>query len=514
MKYDVVIIGGAMAGGAVATLLKRESPGLSILIVEKSQRHGRRVGEATVEVSGYFLSRVLGLMQYLNETQLLKQGMRFWFANEETGSLPEASEFGPRYNVRVPSFQLDRATVDEEVLRRAVVAGAELRRPASVARVELNPGGEQIVQLRSGETTETVTARWVIDASGFTTLLARQNGWRVPNAEHPTAAVWSRWKGVKDWDGLELQQKFPDWSAQSWGIRGTATNHVIGYGWWSWWIPLKGGDMSVGIVYDQRLVQFPKDDRSTGERLKEFLMQHPVGKELIENAEWTEGDVLVRSNLAYSSTTYAGDGFALVGDAAAFMDPFYSPGMDWLSFTATAVSKLVAAERRGEPVAPLIDKHNRDFSTSYHRWFRSLYKDKYEYMGDYELMRIAFLFDLGLYYFGIVSQPFKYGAKALATPPFSPKISHGFYRLMSFYNTRLAAIARDRRRRGVWGRQNSRHKCFFAGFLIEKLNLRILGRTLASYIKLELTEGWRTWLPKTDAETAERARGMFPQKQT
>lgn len=513
MKYDVVIIGGALAGGAVATLLKRESPDLKVLIVEKSERHGRRVGEATVEISGYFLSRVLGLMQYLNETQLIKQGMRFWFANEETRSLSEASEFGPRYNVRVPSFQLDRATVDEEVLRRAVAAGAELRRPASVAKVELNPGGEQTVHLRAGGTTEIVTARWVIDASGFATLLARQNGWRLPNTEHPTAAVWSRWKGVKDWDGLELQQKFPEWSSQSWGIRGTATNHVIGYGWWSWWIPLKGGDMSVGIVYDQRLVQFPKDERPTGERLKDFLMQHPVGKELIENAEWTEGDVLVRSNLAYSSTTYAGDGFALVGDAAAFMDPFYSPGMDWLSFTTTAVSKLVAAERRGESVASLIDKHNRDFSTSYHRWFRSLYKDKYEYMGDYQLMRIAFLFDLGLYYFGIVSQPFKYGAKALAMPPFSPPIATGFYKLMSFYNARLAAIARDRRKRGTWGAQNSNHKYFFPGFLIEKLNLKILGRTFLSYLKVELTEGWRTWFHPSEAGVDAPNPSLFPQKQ-
>ena len=37
---------------------------------------------------------------------------------------------------------------------------------------------------------------------------------------------------------------------------GTATNHVIGDGWWSWWIPLKGGDVSVGVVFDQRIVDW------------------------------------------------------------------------------------------------------------------------------------------------------------------------------------------------------------------------------------------------------------------
>ena len=51
----------------------------------------------------------------------------------------------------------------------------------------------------------------------------------------------------------ELTQKYPEWAAVPYGIRGTATNHVVGNGWWSWWIPLKGGDVSVGVVFDQRL---------------------------------------------------------------------------------------------------------------------------------------------------------------------------------------------------------------------------------------------------------------------
>src|SRR5215510_14254930 len=138
-KYDVVIIGGALSGAATAILLRREDPSLRVLIVEKSAAFGRRVGEATVEVSGYFLCRVLGLTQHLNEAHLVKQGMRFWFFNSRTTSLPECSEIGGRYLSRVPSFQVDRAVLDEEVLRRAVALGAKLWRPASVGRVELTP---------------------------------------------------------------------------------------------------------------------------------------------------------------------------------------------------------------------------------------------------------------------------------------------------------------------------------------------------------------------------------------
>src|SRR5213596_3171544 len=118
-SYDVAIIGGALAGAATATLLLREQPKLRVLIVEKSTKFSRRVGEATVEISGYFLGRVLGLTQYLNEAHLVKQGMRFWFANERTNWLDDASEIGGRYLSRVPAFQVDRSTLDEEVLRRA-----------------------------------------------------------------------------------------------------------------------------------------------------------------------------------------------------------------------------------------------------------------------------------------------------------------------------------------------------------------------------------------------------------
>src|SRR5437667_4805858 len=86
-RFDVAIIGGALAGASTAIVLLQERPELKVLIVEKSSAFGRRVGEATVEISGYFLGRVLGLMQHLNESHLVKQGLRFWFFNSRTKSL-------------------------------------------------------------------------------------------------------------------------------------------------------------------------------------------------------------------------------------------------------------------------------------------------------------------------------------------------------------------------------------------------------------------------------------------
>jgi hypothetical protein len=107
------------------------------LVLEKSTKLSRRVGDATVEVSAYFMGRVLGLTQYLNESHLAKRGLRFWFTNDEAKTLAEASELGPLYQVRVPWYQLDRAAFDEEVLRRAAVAGAKIVRPATITRATL-----------------------------------------------------------------------------------------------------------------------------------------------------------------------------------------------------------------------------------------------------------------------------------------------------------------------------------------------------------------------------------------
>ena len=489
-SYDVIVIGGALAGAATALQLLRGRPGLRVLVVERSEVFGRRVGEATVEISAFFLMRVLGLTQHLNEAHLVKQGMRFWFASGEAGTLADCSELGGLYLVRLPAFQVDRAVLDEEVLRRARELGAEVWRPASVSGVKLVPGGEQVVTVRVAGKTREARGRWVVDASGVAALLARQEGWWRANEAHPTSAVWARWRGVKDWDGLELAGKFPEWAASCRGIRNTATNHLMGDGWWAWCIPLKGGDVSIGVVFDSRLVEWPQDG-SLGERLKEFLGRHPVGRELLERAEVVAGDVHWRRQLPYVSTTMAGDGFVLVGDAAGFLDPFYSPGMDWVAYTTTAATELILAERGGAEWVPRVAKYNRDFTRSYAEWFGALYRDKYFYLGEYDLMRLAFLLDLGLYYLGVVSQPYMRGAGALRHSVFTQGRSAPASWLMRTYNRRLAAIGAARRRRGALGRRNRGERFMFGGYSLAMSSVWPLLRALAGWMWLEVCEGWR-----------------------
>jgi flavin-dependent dehydrogenase len=498
-EYDVVVLGGALSGAATATLLMRQNPGLRLLVIERTEQLTRRVGEATVEVSAYFMGRVLGLTRYLNENHIAKQGLRFWFKNDEVESIDQASELGAKYQVRLPSYQLDRATFDEEVLRRAGLAGAQILRPATIKSVELVSGGQQVIEFKYGDVVHTVKSRWVVDASGVAALLARKNGWWVRNTEHPTAAAWSRWRGLKDWDGLELSKKYPEWSKVVHGIRGTATNHIIGDGWWSWWIPLKGGDTSVGVVFDQRIVDWPEGGK-VADRLKEFLLKHPVAREILEDAEYDEEDVHWRRNLAYYSTTFSGDGFVLVGDAAAFMDPFYSPGMDWISFTTSSAANLITQQRRGEMTPAVLAKHNRDFAVCHRRWFESVYKDKYHYMAEFDLMSLAFRLDLSLYYWGVVVPPFQDGEIALTMPPFSPPSGRVFSALMSCYNRRFAAIAKRRRKHGLLGRTNKGNRCLIPGFTLERKDMLRLFGMLGEWMKLELTEGFYTWFSREEDE--------------
>lgn len=490
---DVIIVGGALSGSATACLLLRRHPGIRLLILERSGQFKRRVGESTVEISAYFLGRVLGLTSHLLEHHLPKQGMRFWFANDHARALDQCSETGPGYNVRLPGYQVDRAVLDEHVLANAVTDGAKLHRGVRVKKIHLAPGAAQSVEWDDATgAAQTTSARWVVDASGVAALLARQEDWLRPNHEHLTATCWGRWSGVRLFDDPAFAAKYPSWSQRVKGVRSTATNHLTGYGWWAWFIPLKGGDVSIGVVYDQRLAELPPGP-NLAERLRAMLSVHPAARELLAHATPHEGDTHFRRNLAYSATTFATDGAVLVGDAAAFIDPLYSPGMDWITFSVSAAVSLIDAGLRGRPVAPLVAKHNADFRQSCDRWFNALYRDKYYYVGDFELMTLAFRLDLGLYYLGIVAQPFKHGHRILDTPPFAHPRSKWPFRLMALYNRRFAAIAQSRRRRGVWGRRNDRRYFAFTSYEFNgRLPVRVLG-LLFLWLRLELAEGWRTW---------------------
>jgi flavin-dependent dehydrogenase len=483
--HDVVIIGGAFSGAATALMLKRMHPAARVLIIEKAAEFDRKVGESTTELSSCYMTRLLGLTNYLGHHHLAKQGLRMWFATRADQPFDDCVELGARYQARLPTFQVDRSTLDSHLLDLAVAAGCDLRRPAKVTRFELNGREGQSISVGTEGGEETFRARWLVDASGRASVIARKLGHFKPNTEHPINAVWARFTDVKDWDSYEWREKFRDYANACRTSRNWATNHLMGHGWWCWIIPLHGGDVSAGIVYDSRIFKLP-DGPNLGERLRAHLLSHPVGAEIFGGAQIIEGDVHAYSALPYSSGKVCDDGWATVGDAAGFIDPLYSPGLDFCSYTSYYVADLLARSLAGEEVAESLTYYNEQYPITYRLWFETLYKDKYYYMGDAELMSAALLLDVGMYFIGLVIPVYRDPEKEFLRLPFEGAAGRVVGGLMKFYNRRLVALAQRRLATGCYGKRNAGWRELYDGFVPDGRVRKLIRKGLFRWWRAEL----------------------------
>jgi flavin-dependent dehydrogenase len=457
-RYDVVILGGAFSGASTAILLRRESPELRVLIVEKAEAFDEKVGEATTEMSAMFLTRRLAMWEHLEREQLPKEGLRYWFTNDKVTGHANATEAGGFIRGPVPSFQLRRDALDEHLLATAVVEGAELLRPAKVRDAVVGDFDHRIT-VEIGDTTREISCRWLLDATGRVNFLGRRLNLIERNDEHPTAAIWCRWKNVRHIDELAVRSGFAPGNVSS---RRLATNHYTGYGFWIWVIPLGNGETSIGVVFDKRLVGLHQS-KNRAEDFIAFLKGIPSLAEILQTAEPRLDDLRFYSSLAYVSKQYMGRGWALLGDAAAFLDPYYSPGLDHASFTAEATANIIKDDAMGNDVGAQIAEHNETFLRSYWRFFKAAYKDKYYYMGEADLLSAAFLIDTAQYYLFVVIPAYKFMKKFFWMPVLGPKPAFISYNIMKAYNRRFKTIAEGRRASGEAGKYNDgrRIKAYF-----------------------------------------------------
>jgi hypothetical protein len=251
-------------------------------------------------------------------------------------------------------------------------------------------------------------------------------------------------------------------------------------------IPLPGGDVSVGVVWDERLFALPAGG-TIGDQFDAFMASTPAGRELIAGATRVEDDLHALKALPYRVAQLAGDGWVAVGDAAGFIDPFYSPGLDWAALTVTKAVDLIGASLRGQPASTTmaVARHNREFTAGFSRWFEALYLDKYYVIGDAELMEIALRIEVSLYYFGILTGPYRRGQAGLDVP-FSHPLSLPFYHLMRFVARRLASVGRARMAAGTWGRRNDGRQVYLPGFRLGARMLKYLPGALARLAWVEL----------------------------
>ncbi len=486
--YDVVIIGGAFSGSSSAILLKRQFPELKVLLLEKAVEFQRKVGESTSEVSGCFLVNVLNKGRYLANQHVAKHGLRMWFHRKTEDLADSCTEIGPRFQARLPTYQLNRIRLDEDLLKDAAQAGCVIERPALVNKLELGGIGKNKITYKNsqGEMKE-VTATWVIDSSGKAALISRQQDLhRRMSDRHPVASMWSRFKNVCDLDSQQAQEALAGIAERAVSPRGAATNHLMGFGWWSWIIPLENGEFSIGVTWDERLYTPPKEG-SMAERVKAHVMTHPIGRLLLENAEGVEKDNNYYKGFAYYSEKVCGEGWAIVGDAAGFMDPLYSQGLDFCSHSVYSTFDLLRNYFTGGNVASDIASKSGDFKRAYFDWFNAIYRDKYWYIGDAELMRVAFLLDISTYFIGPVRLVYSDQDTEFSKMPYDGPAGAFFAKFMSLYNRRLVVLAKKKITEGKFGDQNQNRDFLLNGsFSPDNSAMRLFGQGVKMWLKIEL----------------------------
>ncbi len=501
-EVDVAIVGGAFSGASLGLLLRRNNPEVKVLIVERSEEFDRKVGESTSEVAGGFISRQLGLATYLAREHVVKHGLRLWFNGEGNEAFERCTEAGIFFQSKLPTFQLDRSTLDQHILELAREAGCEVWRPAKMREMELGGEGQGRLKVSvEGEDVE-VKAKWIVDASGKASVISRKRGTHRRLEEHPVNAVWARFRNVKDLDGYEITSRFPEYTESCHCPRATATNHLMGYGWWCWIIPLQDGDVSAGVVYDPRLFE-PEKRGSLTETLHHHLLRHPVGRELFSEAQPVEKDTKAYSHLPYHSTQVAGDGWLVVGDAAGFIDPLYSQGLDYCGHTVYSAKRIIEKSLGGECVKQDVMEYADNYQASYQRWYKALYRGKYRYLGDAELMFAAFVLDVATYFTGPVRLTYNDPEKEFCLFPYHGAIGGRIAKIMAFYNHRLGVLAEKKLAAGVYGRRNLDHRYLLKkGFSPGPEGVKVLLMGIFAWLKCEVS----SWFlrPKRDKMMMEK----------
>ena len=87
-QYDVIIMGGGLAGLCLSLQIKNRLPDLNILVIERRThpvpQAAHKIGESSVEIAANYFDTVLGLKAHLVAQQLKKFGFRFFFSEGRT----------------------------------------------------------------------------------------------------------------------------------------------------------------------------------------------------------------------------------------------------------------------------------------------------------------------------------------------------------------------------------------------------------------------------------------------
>jgi flavin-dependent dehydrogenase len=304
-QTDVIILGGGPTGSTAGMVLASE--GIESILLESEPHPRFHVGESLLPHSLPAFDRlgVHDAIRALPHT-VVKPGATFcshdgaeasdyWFDESLPPVIPHA------YNVRRDEF-------DELLLRTAASRGVDVREGWKAVAPVWEGRRLAGVRVRTADGEEgTIRSRCVVDASGQHAFLASRMGWKSVYPDHRKLAVVGHFAGVAREEGR---------------VAGNIVIIVTRSGWF-WLIPFADGTTSVGVVLDtERFERLGGIDA----QFDAAIEATPEAARRLAGARRTFPAAAVQ-NFSFRVSTMHGDGFALVGDAAGFLDPIFSSGI-------------------------------------------------------------------------------------------------------------------------------------------------------------------------------------------
>ncbi|WP_301601230.1 NAD(P)/FAD-dependent oxidoreductase [Pseudomonas asplenii] len=327
-RREVLVIGAGPSGAIAAALLKRN--GHDVLIVERQHFPRFSIGESLLSHCLDFVEEA-GMLDAVNAAGFqLKNGAAFAW-----GERYSAFDFGKTFsNGKPTTFQVQRADFDKLLADQAALQGVEIRYGEEIVGADFERPQPQLQVRREDGSEYRLEARFVLDASGYGRVLPRLLDLEAPSGFPVRQAVFTHIEDRIDHAGFEREKIL-------------ITTHPEKRDIWFWTIPFSNGRCSLGVVADAS--HFAGRDDDLDACLKGFVAETPSLQRVLQNAEW---DTPARAIGGYSANVKSlhGPGYALLGNAAEFLDPVFSSGVTIAMRSASMAAGLLHRQLQGESV--------------------------------------------------------------------------------------------------------------------------------------------------------------------
>ncbi|KAG1764906.1 hypothetical protein EDD22DRAFT_1042432 [Suillus occidentalis] len=371
-RAQILVVGGGPSGSYTASVLARE--GLDVVLLEAAQFPRYHIGESLIPSVRHYL-RFIDAEQKLVEMGFKrKPGAAMKFNQFKREGYTDFVMLGHSNS----SWNVVRSAFDKMLLDHAISCGTKVFEQTSVksfrfsATESSRPVTAEWLRAADGQT-GVVSFDYLVDASGRSGLMSTKylrN--RHFNTSLKNIALWGYWTGVGSY-GVNTPREGAPWFETLRDESG-----------WAWFIPLHDGTTSIGVVMNQDIynekVRALKGN-SLESRYRLALSLAPslvklIGTGMLVQKEAAGGESgqlgpLIRSasDFSYSASSYGGPGFRLVGDAGAFIDPFFSSGIHLAMTSALSAAVSICAAVRGDcSEVEAAAWHTKRFSLSYTRF--------------------------------------------------------------------------------------------------------------------------------------------------